>query len=347
MAGRKRYLSPFDTVQGWIKGEKPRLKFSGKTVEDWRTWRKQFRASILKQLGSMPEQVPLRAETVRTDDMGEYVREKIIFDTEKYASVPAFVLVPKFLKRGEQRPAVLAAHGHGIGKNPLVGLDENERPHSDYQHQLAVQLVKRGYVVIAPDWRGFGERQSPQEWVRGGRDRCNVNYLAEGYRGYHLIALQIWDAMKTVDYLQTRKEVDPKRIGCVGVSFGGTMTTYLSALDKRIKCACISGYVSTVRDDALGLRGLGNTCGVQYMPGLLTIGDIADVAGLIAPRPLVVEMGEQDTCFVIDDVLKGYRHLSKIYNAAGARDRLVKDQFNGEHQFSGAVSLDWFDKWLR
>ena len=132
---------------------------------------------------------------LRRDDMGDYVREKVAFDTEQFASVPAFVLVPKGLKRGEKRPGILAAHGHGIGKNPLVGLDEDEKPHEDYQKLLGVQLVQRGYVVIAPDWRGFGERMSPEDWVRQTRDKCNVNYMAEGYRGYHFLALQIWDGV--------------------------------------------------------------------------------------------------------------------------------------------------------
>jgi hypothetical protein len=124
------------------------------------------------------------------------------------------------------------------------------------------------------------------------------------------------------------------------------MTTYLSALDSRVRCACISGYLSTVRGDAIGMRGRGNFCGAQYMPGLLTIGDIPDVAGLIAPRALCVEMGEKDTCFVIEDAGRAYDRLARIYRSAGASDRLILDRFPGEHQFSGRRSLDWFDRWL-
>ena len=346
MGKRKRYFSPYASAQGWTQGERPELSFGGRSVQDWRTWRRRFRARLVKLLGPMPEPVPFGTEVLGREDMGEYVREKVIYNTEKYASVPAYVLVPKGLKRGERRPGILAAHGHGIGKNALVGLDAEGKPHAEYQNQLAVQFVLRGYVVIAPDWRGFGERESPADWVRPGRDKCNVNYMAEGYRGYHLLALQIWDGLRTIDYLQGRREVDPKRIGCLGVSFGGTMTTYLSALDRRITCACIGCYLSTVRQDAIGMRGKGNFCGAQYMPGLLTIGDIPDVAGLIAPRPVVVEAGEEDACFVADDVKRAYAHLSRIYRAAGAADRLVFDCFPGGHEFSGRKSLAWFDRWL-
>ena len=82
------------------------------------------------------------------------------------------------------------------------------------------------------------------------------------------------------------------------------------------------------------------------MPGLLTIGDIPDVAGLIADKPLVIEMGEQDTCFVIDDARDAYAKLETIYAAAGASDRLACDLHSGGHVWSGAKSFDWFARWL-
>ena len=94
------------------------------------------------------------------------------------------------------------------------------------------------------------------------------------------------------------------------------------------------------------MRGKGNYCGAQYMPGLLTIGDIPEVAGLIAPKPLMVEMGEEDTCFVIDDAKAGYARLASIYAAAGVPERIDDDVFPGGHQWSGRKSFDWFARWL-
>jgi len=343
--GKTRFYSPYDTVHAWIEKQKPELSFSGSSQDEWRVWRRAFRARLVRLLGAMPKGGLTRPETLSREEVGGVVREKVVFDTEATASVPAWVLSPMGLAKGERRPAILAAHGHGIGKNPLVGLDAEEKPHTDYQKQLAVQLAQRGYVVVAPDWRGFGERMSPDEWVRPSRDKCNVNYMAEGYRGYEFLALQIWDGMRTIDYMQSRPDVDARRIGCVGVSFGGTMTTYLAALDRRISCACVSGFLSSIREGAMPARA--NFCGAQFMPGLLTIGDIADVVGLIAPKPLCIEMGIRDRTFVIEDARKAYRHLSRIYTAADATDRLVKDEFDGEHEFSGATCLDWFDRWLR
>jgi dienelactone hydrolase len=349
MADKPRYLSPYDGALAWIANERSALTFDGSTREDWKRWRKAFDRGLRGLLGRFPELVPLEPEIVETVDCDDHVREKVYFNSEKYATVAAYVLIPKDLRPGEKRPGILAAHGHGRGKIDVCGVfeTEEERQHVEaLNYHYAYQFAKRGYVVIAPDWRGFGERSSPADWARPNRDPCNVNYMAMGYLGYHLLALQVWDGMKCVDYLQSRPEVDPARLGVCGLSFGGTMTTYLAALEPRLKVACISGYTSTVKGDAITMRGKGNFCGSQYMPGLLTIGDIPEVVGLIAPKPLCCEMGEQDQCFVIDDARAAFAQVERIYAAAGAADRLIADIFPGGHEWSGRKSFAWFEHWL-
>ena len=347
---KKRYLSPYDSVHAWIENEASELTFSGSTRAEWAAWRTAFDARLRQLMGRCPQPVPLDPEVLERVDCGDYIREKVVFDTEKYVSVPAYVLIPKDLKPGERRPGILAAHGHGRGKADICGItdtpEEFEQRIKPLNYDYACQFVRRGYVVVAPDWRGFGERLSPAEWARPGRDSCNVNYMACGYLGYHLLALQVWDGMRTVDYLQSRPEVDPERLGVGGLSFGGTMTTYLAALEPRLKVACISGYLSTIKHDAMGMRGKGNFCGAQYMPGLLTIGDIPEVAGLIAPKPLIVEMGEQDSCFIIEDMKRAYAQVERIYAAASAPDRLAADVHPGAHAWSGAKAFDWFAHWI-
>jgi hypothetical protein len=109
------------------------------------------------------------------------------------------------------------------------------------------------------------------------------------------------------------------------------MTTYVAALDQRIQAAVIVCYLSTLTD-ALNDRGRGNTCGSQFMFGLRRYGDISDVAGLIAPRSCMVQIGSRDECFIEEDALAAFRHLETIYRAAGAADRLVLDHFEGVHE---------------
>jgi len=346
---KQRYFTTYDSVNAWIANEDSELTFRGSSTTAWAAWRTAFDQRLRALLGRWPKPVPLDPEVSESVDCGSYTRERVVYDTEKYVSVPAYVLVPKDIKDGEKRPGILAAHGHGDGKSNVCGVPANEKERALIEalnYDYAVKLVERGYVVIAPDWRGFGERRSPADWVRPGRDPCNVNYMAHGYLGHHLLALQIWDGMRTVDYLASRPEVDADRLGVGGLSFGGTMTTYLAALEPRLKVACISGYVSTVKDDAITMRAKGNFCGAQYMPGLLTIGDIPEVAGLIAPKPLICEMGTEDQCFVIEDAKAAYTRVKAIYEAAGAGDRIDCDIFAGGHQWSGAKSFPWFEKWL-
>jgi len=347
MARHRRIFTQHEATMARLKARKPLHPCKAKTKAEWQGWRRTFRRALVRELGPNPEEVPLRPKTVERSDQGDYVREKVVFDSDAFNSVPAWVLTPKGLAQGERVPGILIAHGHGLGKNPSVGLDNDGKPIEDYQRCMAIQFCRRGYVTISPDWRGFGERADSDEWVRRpNRDGCNVAYLANGYVGFQYLNLQIWDGRRTIDYLQSRPEVNPRRIDCIGVSFGGTMTTYLSALDRRIKACVICCYLSTL-EDALGDRARGNFCGAQYMPALAKLGDIPDVASLIAPTPMLAEIGEQDQCFVVEDAMKAYRRVKACYRAAGVPEKCDVDRHPGGHEFSGAKAFDWFDRWLK
>lgn len=331
----KRFLTAESGVDELLK-ETPPLHFSGKSKDDWQKWHRMFRSKILQNLGRRPDHVPMDVEVLERVQMPGYVREKIIFNPDAFSSVPAYVLIPDGASSSNKRPAVLCAHGHGIGKDTLVGVKEPE-----YQKQFAVALALQGFVTIAPDWRGFGERIDRDEWVRRpGRDGCNVAYMGYGYFGYQMLNLDINDAKKCLDYLQSRPEVNGRKLGCMGCSFGGTMTTYISAMDQRIKAAVIVCYLSTITD-ALNDRGRGNTCGSQFMFSLRRYGDIADVAGLIAPRNCMVQIASKDDCFIQEDALRAYRHLEKIYQAAGASDNLVLDNFEGVHEIDLEKAIEF------
>ena len=337
----KRFLTAESGVAELLKRTPP-LHFDGRSREDWRTWRRAFRRALVRCLGPRPASVPLDVAVLERTAMPGYTREKIIFDADAFSSVPAYLLIPEDAGPENPRPAVLCAHGHGVGKDGLSGVTE-----IGYEKQLAVALALRGFVTIAPDWRGFGERQDRDEWVRRpSRDGCNLAYLALGYFGYQLLHLNICDAQRCLDVLQARPEVDGRRIGCMGCSFGGTMTTYASALDQRIKAAVIVCYLSTLAD-ALGDRGRGNTCGNQFMFGLRRYGDISDVAGLIAPRACMAQIGSGDTCFIEEDALDAFRHLERIYRAAGRPDRLELDHFEGVHEIDLEPGIAFLEQHLK
>lgn len=321
-----------------------RLSFVDGTAFD--AWKARFKQKVVELIGPFPEIVPLNIEVLEELIIDDFIdagiepffQRKIIFDTEPFGSCVAYLLVPSGIKQGERRPGIVCAHGHGSGKQQMIGFDpttwqakNGSPPGLPNFEAAALHLVKIGYVVIAPDWRAFGERALDPVYTRPGRDPCNVLHMSFGYFGFTLLGLNVWDAMRSIDVLQSLPEVDPARIGMMGKSYGGTMTTYTTALDDRIKAACISGYLSTL-DDAMSRRALGNYCGAQYLPGLLEWGDIPDVVGLIAPRPLLIEAGKRDTCFVFPDTTKAYDQLARIYAAAGHLECLDRDVADVEHE---------------
>ncbi len=335
----QRFLTAEQSVEQLLKATPP-LHFEGTTKQDWKEWRDKFQRNLANDLGPAPEAIPLEVEVLEHTQLDGYTREKIIFNPDPFSSIPAYILTPDSANAENPAPAVLCAHGHGIGKDGAVGVVE------DYQKQYAVELTKRGFVTLTPDWRCFGERKDRDAWVRRpNRDGCNVAYLAFGYFGYQLLRLNISDGQRCLDYLQSRPEVDSNRLGCMGCSFGGTMTTYISALDQRVKAAVIVCYLSTLTD-ALNDRGRGNTCGSQFMFGLRKAGDIADVAGLIAPRACMAQIGSDDMCFIEADALAAFAHLEKIYAAAGHQDQLVLDHFQGGHEINLETGIAFLEERL-
>ena len=331
------------TIREWARkthlDSQPELLFSGKTKSDFNNWKREFESKFFEMLGEFPKSVSLRAEVLDRKEFKTYIREKVVFDSEKHMSVPAWICVPKSRKRGEKLPAALCCHGHGLGKDPLVEIDaDGNEGRKDYMKGLAIRLAESGYVAIAPDWRGFGERIEPPETHPRPRDLCNLGNLASQALGYNLLTLNIWDGIRTIDYLATRKEVDMKRLGCVGVSFGGTMSLFLSAVDQRISVSCISGYLAET--------GYWGGCGSQALPGLLKYADRAEIGGLACPNPMLIQVGEYDSTFPANSAMKEFKRLQRIYKAAQAEDKLALDFFDGCHEINVGPIIDWFDKWL-
>ncbi len=261
-------------------------------------------------------------------------------------SVPCVVLKPADMPDDKSGAAIICSHGHGpFGKEPVAGnastpaLAANIAQH---RYNYGELMARAGYLTICPDLRVFGERSDGGDPYPG-RDRCNVHFLRGAMLGIYTLTLNIWDMKCCVDYLQTRPEVNPERIGMMGLSQGGTMTTFTTAAEPRIKAADIIGYLSLWERFAINR---GNFCGSQMVPHIFKYFDTSDIAGLIAPRPLLVEMGVHDTCFFIENQLKAFEKTRRIYEAAGAADKLWADIHPGEHMFAAGRVFDFFAEYL-
>lgn len=347
MAGRK--FSITDYINDRCAEMQPLFAFQAETEAEARAWRVRAFAKLRDLLGEMPQPALLSPEVVESVDMGSYVREKAIFDADEGSSIPAYVLVPK--GQAAPLPAILCLHGHGPGKDPIAGITAPRHGYTQeamqdcirvHNYDYARQFAERGYVTLTFDFRCFGERANTSPDIYG-RDPCNVHFMRGSLVGINLLALDIADTARALDYLLTRPEVDRRRIGCMGLSFGGTMTLWATVMDKRIKAACISCYLCEFETYAIQMT---NFCGSQFVPGLRRYFEMSDVASLIAPRPLLIESGIQDDGFPVESARRAYNELQRAYAAYGHLEKLEQDLFDGGHQFSGAKAFDWFDRWL-
>ena len=299
-----------------------------------REWQKALRSKLTELVGGFPAQrSPLRPITLDRRMFPAYTREKIVFDSRADVSVLAYLLIPNNAPR--PAPVMICIPGHGRGVDDIVGIDElgNERTDkAGYQHDFAIQVAESGMAAMAIEPMGFGCRRDPINARQGlSRKACDPAAGGALLVGETMVGWRVWDVMRTLDYIATRPELDQARVGCMGISGGGTITVFSTALDERIRVALVSGYLNTFRDSIGSLAH----CIDNYVPGILNWAEMYDVAGLIAPRPLFVESGEKDNIFPIQASIDSFNEVKKIYSVFGVPDLTEQEVFPEEHLFWG------------
>ena len=337
----------FDTfVMAYFEKHPPLLHFAGESSEEWYVWQKRLRARLLDLMDPFPEQVPLNPRVVEEREQFGVRYEKVVYTTAEDVQVPAWLLIPEGID--QPAPGIICLHGHGkYGKDSVAHVDYGEedraREIEHYNYDYGLQLAKRGFVTLCPDARGFNERG---EGFRryGRRDGCNVNGIKTMLLGMNLTALNTWDDMRGIDYLASRPEVDSSRIGCIGLSFGGTRSTYLAAVDERVKAAAVVCYLTTFKQYALTQ---GNFCGSQFVPGILKY---AGSGGSLrfSCAAAAAHRGRHTRRRLSDrrPRVKPMHTWSAYYSAAQVSKSLWLDEFEGGHQFSGAKAFDFFSAYL-
>ena len=231
-----------------------------------------------------------------------------------------------------------------MGNDSSAELRANIQQHNyDYGRKMA----QAGFVTFAIDWIGAGERNDSRKPhfrnVAGTRDWCNLYYLNATMLGMTSISINVSHGMAATDLVASFPFVDAERMGVMGLSGGGTMTVWSAHCDARLKAAEIICYSDLWA--LFGIRDL-NYCGMQVAPGLYKLVDLPDLQGLLAPKPLLVDIGAYDTCFQVDGSMDCFHQVERIYQAAGASDELELDLFPGEHGWGGNKSVAFFGKYL-
>lgn len=366
--------SLFHDVDRLAGPESYALSFLGERFRDLGDFRKTARDKVLEVLRYRPAKVEHRAEVLERVQMPDYTRERIVFSTAPHLRVPAYVLIPRHLKG--PAPAIVDLHSHGgmflFGKEKVVDLGNNHPAMTTYHENnydgrpTATALVRRGYVVITIDAFCFGERRTMLDadlkygWDRSRYSLKDVQHLNQQCRGKETTlaksltlagltwpGIVAWDDMRTVDYLCTRPEVDPKRIGCLGISMGGYRAMYLTALDERIGAGCVVGFMSTVRPM---LRAHVDTHSwVHFLPELHRYLDWPDLASLAAPRGLLVQQCAQDRLFPLAGMKASIEKIGAIYAKAGIKGKFSGRFYEAPHRFTRAMqdeAFAWLDQQL-
>ncbi|MGO4543458.1 dienelactone hydrolase family protein [Paenibacillus sp. 2TAB23] len=307
--------------------------------------RPRLKAALRDAIGrfeSNPGHAPKLLERVQCEG---YVRERVELSATPELTFAAYILIPDQIL--EPLPGVLAIHGHGYGSREIVGLlkdgtIDKEKP-GIHQH-FALQLVKRGMVVIAPDVIGFGERRLRADLALNPDTPSSCYKLSTQLMmlGKTLTGLRVAEALQAFHYLAARPEVNAERIGVMGFSGGGLIGFAASVLESRLQATVLTGFTNTVKDSIFAVHH----CIDNYTPGLLVHAELPELIGLIAPRPLFLESGEHDPIFPVAGFRKAAADIKGIYEAEGAGDKLEIDVFPGVHEVSGRLSYDWLKRTL-
>ena len=342
---RSDFLSTRKFFLDLIKDHTPELEFRGATRADFDTWHAAFKKRFHECLGPLPTAVPLTHEVqweIREEGL---VKQKILLSTARFTAVSAIVLAPD---HGRPKRALVAIHGHGLhGKDPVAGAryPEAQTDIGCYRYDYGYQLAKDGFAVIIPDVRPFGERSDtmPGERPIVNRDPCNVHALKGWLLGFNLLTHNLWDLMKSLDFMLAREDVIKDGVGAIGLSGGGAHAMHLAALDERIKATDVVCALNSYRGWGIGID---NFCGTQFLPGMFKYGDHAEICGLAAPRALMIEQGGFDYGFPIEHSIAALRRLEKIYAAAGCPEKLSSHLGYAGHQFYNPDVAGFFRKWL-
>ena len=340
----------FDSAAQYMaayRGAPGKFAFAGDTPEDVAAWQEAFRPALREALGLDNMDCDLaghkpHAERTAVVDMGEYVRERWYLWTEPEVPLPFWLLVPKGIE--ERRPLVLTPHGHNVpGLYVGIARDEDEKKHiEEGDRDVAVQSVREGYVTIAATTRAFGETRNTEDREKDVLNSCRTRFLHGLLVGRTAIGERVWDVSRLIDWAVERDDVDASRIAITGNSGGGTVSLFSAACEERISVAVPSSYFCTF----VGSIGTIHHCDCNYVPGILRLGEMADVAGLVAPRPFCAVAGRDDKIFPIEHALAGFEHLKRIYEAAGVSERC--ELFVGEagHRYYPAGSWPFIRKWF-
>jgi cephalosporin-C deacetylase-like acetyl esterase len=320
----------------WEKRKKEISKLI--THDDWENRKRYIYEKVIEVIGEFPERTPLNARIVGRIEDESYTIEKLIFESRPNFFVTANVYVPKNLT--EPVPAVLNPCGHSL--------------HAKADGQaVPVSLAKQGYIVLIYDPIGQGERSeywNPEKNISEIRVVQN-QHCAAGFQcfltGTNFAQYRIWDGIRAIDYLVSRPDVDHERIAVAGISGGGTMSTYIAAMDQRVKLCNPVCYITTLQDRIKSRLPVDDEQDFhnQALYGI----DQSDLLFLVHPNPILIGAADFDH-FPVNGTAKAYAELKHLYYLTGIPNKvslILSDTKHAWHKSVREALYNWLSKWFR
>jgi dienelactone hydrolase len=297
------------------------------------------RKELWSLLGDLPWQHrPAPPKLIKTEKHDGYTLERLVLDLNGEEPVPALLLIPD--KRPPRAPGLLFIHWHagmyGLGKEQLLrGVEA--------QPAYAPVLAEKGIVTLAIDSWCFGERQHESDGHTGEQDAFKLML----WQGRVLYGMMMFDEFRALDYLASRPEVDPQRLGAFGMSMGATKAWWLAALDPRVKLCidvcCLTDYDELIKAHSLKEHGI-----YYYVPSLLKHFQTAQINELIVPRAHLSVNGRLDPLTPPAGVEKIRDYLLPLYRTYGREQDLQIELFNCAHvelPEMRKLIVEWLDRY--
>jgi dienelactone hydrolase len=323
-----------------------KLTFRAQNRKQAETWQRELRAKIVELLGGFPEpRTPMRAQTLEVREFPAYHREKFVFESRPGVGVLGYLITPPNTRA--PLPVVICIPGHGRGVDDLVGIDEHGRDRQErrgYQYDFALQVADRGLAAVAIEPMAFGCRRDAATKAKGpAAYACQPVAGSALLLGETMIGWRVYDVIRTIDWIESRPALDARKVGCIGISGGGTCALFSAAVDPRIRATLVSGYLNTFRACIMSM----SHCMDNYVPGILKWAEMYDVAGLIAPRALFSEAGDRDPIFPAQAARESFERVKKVYEILGAPDAAQQEIFSGVHEFHGVRGIPFIAESLK
>ncbi len=318
------FLYHYLTDQAYILLAKRNSEIAGiNSITDWQKRQEFIRNTLNDIVGPFPEKTPLNAKILRTITKEGYRVEHIVFESQPGFYVTSSLFIPSGLKKNSKAPVVIYVSGHSA-----------DGYRSAAYQQVIINLVRKNFIVFAFDPVGQGERleyydpKTNKSLVGGPTTEHSYPGAQAFITGSSEARYMIWDGIRAVDYLLTRKEVDPARIGITGRSGGGTQSAYIAAMDERISAAAPECYLTnfTRLFQTIGPQDAEQNMFNSIFRGL----DHPDFLLVRAPKPALMITTSRDM-FSIQGVRETEKQVSRIYKAYGKEDNFGRSEDDAPH----------------